>query len=361
MRKILSFVSALTFLFVVPTIVLAGNPPDQSHSSYPSFSSSYPADGNTTVSISVTLHDSSGNPIDQGDVIVLSTSDGTANFPTNNVHPDSSGVANFTMTSTTAGSDSITVTDTTTSTTFANWFSISFYAAATPTASPSDSCSNVPSAPVLTTVVSKSNNTATLTWVDSANPVSNYIASYGTTPGKYIYGAPNIGGQGTTSYTIGSLSSNKTYYFVVAAANKCGVSSFSSEVSTIVNPVPATPTPTIGPTTLPDVPALVSDTPTDVPTDTPSPTSTATVQGGNSTFRDLGIGIVVVGVLLIGLVVVFQVVSKKKNKIPPIHGDNTPQQPNMPIGSNFPQQPEQPTLTSTPPVINNPPPISTNF
>ena len=306
MKKIILLFSVLLVFLFVPNIVLAGNPPDQSHSSYPNFSSTYPADGSTTVSISITLHDSSGNPV-VGDVVQLSTSDGTASFPTNNVPTDSNGVANLTMTSTTAGTDSITLTDTTTSTPFSNWFNISFYAAATPTATPSDSCSNVPPAPVLTSAISKSNNNATLTWVDVTNPVSNYTASYGTVAGKYIYGAPNIGGQGTTSFTIGSLSANKTYYFVVAATNKCGIGSFSNEVSVVVNPVPATPSPTVEPIPTSDVSATVSDTPSDIPTDTPTPTAQPST-GLNSTFRDLGIGIIVAGVLLIGSVVVFQMI-----------------------------------------------------
>jgi len=339
MKKVILLFSTLVIFLLVPTIVLAGNPPDQSHSSYPNFSSTYPADGSTTVSISIVLHDSSGNPV-VGDTVQLSTTDGTANFPTNNVITDSNGTANFTMTSTTAGTDPITVNDTTTSTTFSNWFNISFYAAATPT--PSNSCSNVPSAPVLTSVISKSNNTATLTWVDSADPVSNYLVSYGSTSGKYIYGDPNIGGQGTTTFTVGSLSGNKTYYFVVAATNNCGISSFSSEVSVIVNPVPSTPVPTIGPTTPPDVPAVVVDTPTDAPTDTPVPTQAPSTDT-NSTFRNLGIGIVVAGVLLVVSVIVFQIISKKKNNIPPMHRDNIFQQPKQPV----------------PPEINNPPTSNT--
>ena len=350
MRKILSFVSALIFLFLVPTTILAGNPPDKSQSSYPNFNSSYPADGSTTVSITLTLHDSGGSPV-AGDVIQLSTSDGTANFPTNNVTTGSDGKANFTMTSTTAGTDSISLHDTSNSTNdsqFSNWFNISFYAAATPTATPSDSCSNVPPSPVLTSVVSKSNNTATLTWVDSANPVSNYIASYGTTSGKYIYGAPNIGGQGTTTYTIGSLSANKTYYFVVAASNKCGISSFSNEVSAIINPTATTPTPIDEPTTPPNTSIVVSDTPTDMPTDTPVATQAPTTDT-NPAFRNLGIGIIVAGVVLIGSVIAFQIMSKRKTNIPPMHGDNPPQPPNMPINDTIPQQP------MSPPMINNPP------
>lgn len=74
-------------------------------------------------------------------------------------------------------------------------------------------------------------NSATLNWSESSDPLTYYLIAYGTTPGKYEYGNPNIGGKGTHSYTVTHLSSDKTYYFTVRAGNGCASGSFSNELS----------------------------------------------------------------------------------------------------------------------------------
>jgi len=194
----------------------------------------------------------------------------------------------------------------------------------TPTPTPIAICTNVPSAPVLNSAVSNSDNNATLSWTDSPDPVSNYLVSYGTTSGKYVYGDPNIGGQGTTSFTIGSLAGGKEYYFVVAANNDCGISTFSNEVSVIANPVPATPTPTLEPTVTPEVLSAASDlsTPTNTPMEIAGPpTPESASRSSNSTFENLAIIFLVSGFSIIGLVTVIQKGRRKKNSnVPPVGG-----------------------------------------
>ncbi len=75
-----------------------------------------------------------------------------------------------------------------------------------------------PPTPTLTSVVRTSGTTAQLTWT-AVNPVTYYMISYGTSPGSYQFGVPNTGN--TTSYSIGGLNPNATYYFVVRAVNDC--------------------------------------------------------------------------------------------------------------------------------------------
>ena len=325
----------------LPAVVLAGNPPVQGNSQYISSSSEAANDGTSTETVSVHLQDSNNNPV-VGDVVSLSApNDSTATFPQNNQTTDGNGNATFTIATTTAGTDQLTLYDSTNNVTFGTDWGLTaiFYDV-------SKGCQNSPPAPVLSSVVSDSNNTATLTWTDSADPVSNYLVSYGIATGSYIYGDPNIGAQGTTSFTVGALTGGKKYYFTIAATNNCGRSGLSNEISAIINPIPATPSPTpvptVEPTTAPDITTVTAtDTPTDIPTDTPMPTA-APVQNTNSTFRDLGIGVAALGVILIISVFVIQLI-KKKNRIPPI-GGNTPQIPfsNPPSQGNIPQQPRIP-------------------
>jgi len=85
-------------------------------------------------------------------------------------------------------------------------------------------------APTLLSVISGINS-VTLNWSEGAGPLTYYLIAYGTTSGVYQYGNPNIGGPGTTSYTVGSLSSGQTYYFVVRAGNGCSSGPFSQELS----------------------------------------------------------------------------------------------------------------------------------
>lgn len=85
-------------------------------------------------------------------------------------------------------------------------------------------------APTLTSTVAGTNS-VTLTWTEGAGPLTYYLVAYGTSSGSYSYGNPNIGGAGTTSYTVSNLSGDTPYYFVVRAGNGCKPGPFSAEVS----------------------------------------------------------------------------------------------------------------------------------
>ncbi len=74
-------------------------------------------------------------------------------------------------------------------------------------------------------------NSVTLHWSEDSKPLTYYLIAFGTSPGVYQYGNPNIGGPGTTSYTVNNLSADKTYYFTVRAGNGCKPGSFSNELS----------------------------------------------------------------------------------------------------------------------------------
>lgn len=84
-------------------------------------------------------------------------------------------------------------------------------------------------APTLTSAVAGTNS-VTLTWTEGAGPLTYYLIAYGTSSGSYSYGNPNIGGTGTTSYTVSNLSGGTTYYLVVRAGNGCKPGPFSGEV-----------------------------------------------------------------------------------------------------------------------------------
>lgn len=69
----------------------------------------------------------------------------------------------------------------------------------------------------------------TLYW-DASPHANRYAVAYGTTSNKYMYGADNIGGENSRSYTVKSLAPGTKYYFRLAAANGCSSSPFSDEV-----------------------------------------------------------------------------------------------------------------------------------
>lgn len=288
MKRLIVLLVLGLFLFSYPASpVLAGNPPDQGHSSL-SANTSPPADGQTQATVTVTLNDSSGNPVVGDNVTLSDPGNSSAVINTTSGTTNSSGQATFTITSTNASTDNLTITDTTSNSTFSNFGQVTFNTAPTPTPTPPGYCSDSSpgSSPQLTSAVAQSSSKITLTWTDASDPVSYYLISYGTTSGQYIYGNPNVGNQGTTSYTVGSLSPNRTYYFVVEAVHGCAPGSKSNELSATTDQIilptripTSVPTDTPSPT-LPPLPTTLPPTPTDQPA---SPTQTL-----NSAVEQLG-------------------------------------------------------------------------
>ncbi len=74
-------------------------------------------------------------------------------------------------------------------------------------------------------------NSVTLKWTEATGPLTYYLITYGTNPGAQTYGNPNIGGKGTTGYTVSGLSGGIIYYFQVRAGNGCAPGDFSNEIS----------------------------------------------------------------------------------------------------------------------------------
>lgn len=86
--------------------------------------------------------------------------------------------------------------------------------------------------PVITSTT-PSDGSVTLTWIEAADPVSYYLVAYGTARGLFEYGSSNIGGKGTTSYTVTNLKNEVRYYFRVRAGNGCRPGNFSDTVSAV--------------------------------------------------------------------------------------------------------------------------------
>jgi len=96
---------------------------------------------------------------------------------------------------------------------------------------PSDCSDTAPTGAPTLLFLTPGANGVTLNWSEGAGPLTYYLIAYGTSSGADQYGNPNIGGPGTTSYTVGSLSPGLTYYFKVRAGNGCATGPFSNELS----------------------------------------------------------------------------------------------------------------------------------
>lgn len=72
----------------------------------------------------------------------------------------------------------------------------------------------------------------TLHW-DATAYANRYAVAYGMESNGYTYGADNIGGSVSTSYTVKSLVPGAKYYFRIAAAKDCSSGPFSSEVAAL--------------------------------------------------------------------------------------------------------------------------------
>jgi hypothetical protein len=307
---------------------------------------SIPADGTTTATISITVRDDSNNGISQDTVTLTSSSDsglvingGSTGADSATATTDSNGNVNFTVSSNNPnpGTDTFTAADT------SNNPSVPLGSNSNVTVAfvnPGSCTTSAPAAPQLTSAVANANNQITLTWTDSANPVSYYLVSYGNVSGQYIYGNPNVGNQGTTTYTINSLATATTYYFIVRAVNGCAPSNASNEVSaqTLGAVIAATPTP---------IPADTTDTgnqnqsaPTDTPTPTPTvqptatPTPATTLVAGTSKTQLLFY--IIIFILVVGGIGWFIYWKRQKNKQLLVR---TPKEDQPEEGLNQDQQP----------------------
>lgn len=74
-------------------------------------------------------------------------------------------------------------------------------------------------------------NSVTLTWEETEDIFSYYLIAYSTENHAATFANANIGGRGTTSYTIYNLSADLTYYFKIRTGNICASGPFSNIVS----------------------------------------------------------------------------------------------------------------------------------
>lgn len=100
-----------------------------------------------------------------------------------------------------------------------------------PSATPGTGGACIKSAPLPPTNIKATTtgtNEITLTWKESLY-ATHFGVVYGRSPGKYEYGANNVGY--TTTLPVRGLAANTLYYFAVTAVNDCAASGFSVEVS----------------------------------------------------------------------------------------------------------------------------------
>lgn len=88
------------------------------------------------------------------------------------------------------------------------------------------------SAPILLSATPK-DHSVELTWTEAIDPVTYYLVAYGTSPTSIEYGYPDVGGKGTTSFTVNQLANGLKYYFWVRAGNGCKPGKFSNKLSAI--------------------------------------------------------------------------------------------------------------------------------
>ena len=254
-----------------PTAVLAGNPPDQGKSTISGTSA--PADGLTSSTVTIVLRDAGGNTLSGNDSVTITSSNSSTSFNPSSVTLDGSGTFYTQMKTSFVGSVPVTVTDNSTSNTQITGY-VAFYQPGTAPPAPGACTDPAPGSTVqLTSAESAGAHSITLTWTVASNPVTYYLLSYGLSSGKYIYGVPNIGGQGTTSFTVGGLNTATKYYFVIRAGNGCTPGNYSNELSAVAGAAP-TPIPTSVDTSIDTTSQFdlqPTDTPSDTPTSTPSP------------------------------------------------------------------------------------------
>lgn len=318
MRIIAVVVFFIIFSIFSPFPSFAKNYADPVNSSISTSTNSLPADGATTATIAVTVKDSLKNPLAGDHIMLTSSTDtglvinaGAVGVNHHTAATDSNGKVNFTVSSRNISPGTVTFTASDTSdvppVTLGS-VRITF----TPSSlAPDATCHDgAPSgAPMLKSAVASGPNQITLTWTEVADPVSYYLVAYGTSPKQYAYGNPNVGGKGTTSYTVGFLANGTTYYFVVRAGNGCAPGSYSNELSAEVGAIITTPTPTPVPITPPPTNPPAGGP---IPTETPIPLAPSLVTSSSNTkmWPYLSIVMFVLGSISIGVLI-----YRKKKKV----------------------------------------------
>jgi Bacterial Ig-like domain (group 1)/Fibronectin type III domain len=234
----------LLLIFLVCLVMLntarayAGNPPDASHSSLSG--TEVPANGTTQSTVTVVLQDVSGTPLTGDSVQLSDSSDPTITISPSSAVLDATGSATFTATSTTAGTDSIDVTDTTTSTTLPALGQIIFDPVPTSTPGPTGVSAPAPTSTTCTTTaptdapnlysVVAVNGTATLYITPPTSTFDGFTISYGLDSNANSYSINFSQGAttGAVQYTISSLTPNTTYYYKVRANNGCASGPWSN-------------------------------------------------------------------------------------------------------------------------------------
>lgn len=318
--RIVAFVFFILVSLVSPTPVYANNNADPVNSSISTSTTSLPADGATTATISVTAKDSLKNPL-AGDHITLAgtpatgliINGGSEGAGQHTGAADANGRVNFTVKSRNISPGTVTFTATDASsqptmTIGSVWITF------TPSSIAADSsCKDgTPNgAPMLQSATTTGPNQITLTWTEVGDPVSYYLVAYGTSSKEYAYGNPNVGGKGTTTYTVEGLARGVTYYFVVRAGNGCKPGSFSNELAAVAGAVRATATPPaerdLAPQETPE-PTPPSQTPPPagglIPTEPPMFEVPTLVEGSStSIWPYLGIVLFVLGSISIGVLI----------------------------------------------------------
>ncbi|MFZ5376505.1 MAG: hypothetical protein ACOZAN_02435 [Patescibacteria group bacterium] len=95
-------------------------------------------------------------------------------------------------------------------------------------------CTNEPpgaKAPWIYAAIPQNDSSILLYFADADDPVDSYTLVFGEKSGDYPYGSVNIGGKGTRTYLVQSLSANKTYYFKIQGKNGCQPGAWSNEIA----------------------------------------------------------------------------------------------------------------------------------
>ncbi len=319
--RVIGFIIFFILYLFSPAPALANNPADPVNSSVTATKTTLPADGVTATTITVTAKDSLKNPL-AGDHITLTGSPATGLVINGGAEgtghhtgsADPSGNVYFTVTSKNISPGTVTFTATDVSSVPAIVLG-TIWVTFTPSAIASDpSCKDggPTTAPVLTSAISNAPNEVTLTWTEVGDPVSYYLVAYGTASNQYTYGNPNVGGKGTTSYTVGSLNPGTKYYFIVRAGNGCHPGFFSNELSAVAGVAKAIPAPSLGtrsdsenPTPTPSLSPTIPPPTTPIPTEPPTEFAPPLVADSSATtmwpyivaalfaFGTLGIGAII--------------------------------------------------------------------